>query len=266
MSSNYDDPVFIIGIPRSGTSMLWNILIRLAEFRGTGEIVWNTETSIFKKYVRHMNNFFQPGEWPFWHEYYGGNKKYFEQFLIESCKSFLINAAKAKQSKRILEKTPNHIDNTDFIVKVFSNASFVHIYRHPVDIYASMRKRAKVTAPDKDPWLKISIKNFSKLYNRKMNLIFASEHNIAHVKYENLTKQPEMEIKTVCQFVQAEFDPMCIAGTEPTKQKGKFPLQSNVPIFNNGYWQEVLTEQEVMELEMHCINAMRELGYEKHIQ
>ena len=76
MNWNYDDPVFIVGVPRSGTSMLWNILIRLNEFKGTGEIIWNTETSIFKKYIRHMNNFFQPGEWPFWYEYYGGNDKY----------------------------------------------------------------------------------------------------------------------------------------------------------------------------------------------
>ena len=27
-----------------------------------------------------MNYFFEPGEWPFWYEYYAGSKECFEQF------------------------------------------------------------------------------------------------------------------------------------------------------------------------------------------
>lgn len=195
------EPVFIVGVPRSGTSLVYSILVRLSEFAGEKDIEWNTETSIFDKYIRHMNNFFKHGERPFWYEYFAGDSIFFERFLIDSCRSFLVNAAFARKSKRILEKTPNHIEHMDFIIKAFPDAKFVHIIRHPVDVYASMRKRALITPPNKDPWLRVSVKEFVQSYKSKITLAFTQGKRILHVKFENLTSNPEHETEKICDFI-----------------------------------------------------------------
>lgn len=264
MKKNRENPVFIIGVPRSGTTMLWDIMIKLDEFKGSKILSWNTETSIFKKYVKHMNYFFEPNVWPFWNEYFVGDYDYFEKFLIDSCRSFLINAANAREAKRILEKTPNHIEHLEFIVKVFPKSCFVHIFRHPVDVYASMRKRAIITDPTKDPWLRASIQEFAESYNRKIFLAINSPHKIIHVKYEDLTKNPELVMKKICEFIKTPYSNTCLKGKIPIKKNQIFPLQSNVPIPNSNNWQKYLKLEEIIELENSCQQSMKVLKYDKY--
>lgn len=259
-------PVFIVGVPRSGTSLLWNILVRLPEFQGVGEYFWNTETSIFKKYIRHMYNYFKPGVWPFWFEYYSGKEDYFENFLLDSCRSFLINAARARQAQRILEKTPNHIECLDFIVKAFPDANFVHIYRHPVDVYSSMRKRAKITPLDKDPWLRVDVIEFGLSYNKKILNAFHFPNSIFHIRYEELTESPGRQVKKICRFLKTPFCESCLEGDKPEKKNRIFPLQTNVPVKNGSEWRTVMTNKEVEQLESICSDVMIFLRYPKYGQ
>lgn len=265
-SQNYkmSQPVFIVGVPRSGTSMLYDILVRLSDFRGVDESCWDIETSIFKKYIRHMDDFFKPGVRPFWFEYYSGKREYFENFLLDSCRSFLINAARARKARRILEKTPNHIECLDFIVKAFPEAKFVHIYRHPVDIYASMRKRDKITPTDKDPWLRVNIPDFGQSYNEKISKAMNFPCSIFHVRYEELTKEPEKLVEKICDFLGTPYSIDCLKGEIPDKNNRIFPIQSNVPMENFGDWRTVMTKEEVIQLESICLDTMVLLGYAKY--
>lgn len=262
------NPVFIVGMPRSGTTMLYNILIRHPCFTGNREPVWNTETSIFKKYIRHTNGFFEEGKWPFWYEYFNGNKDYFKEFQKESVKSFLVNAALARGSNRILEKTPNHIDHLGLIFETFPRASVVHIIRHPVDVYASMRKRAQITPKNEDPWLRVDHEEFAKNYVRKINGTesYILRGQLFTSKYEDLTIEPATQIRTILKFINEDYDERMLEGKTPKMQDGKFPYQSNIPVPNSNNWYGLILPSEVRDIQDICTAVMQRYEYDKYKQ
>lgn len=244
---NFEKPVFIVGVPRSGTTMLWSILLRHSEFKGEKEIPsWNAETSIFHKFHKVLEDFFMPGRWPFWNEYFVGDKEKFDCWMVDCIRNFIIKAAEARGAKRPLEKTPNHLENIELIEKAFPQAKIIHIVRHPLDVFASMRKRSFVTALRFDPWLKVSAKQFAEDYKRKVNKVehYRGSLKIFTVRYEDLTEDAEIHVMRVCKFLKIIPDPAIIYGVKPIKKIQKFPLQSNVPIRNSGIWQNVISEEE----------------------
>lgn len=260
------NPVFVVGVPRSGTTMLYNILIRHPSFAGKAEPVWNSETSIFKKYVRHTDAFFEEGKWPFWYEYFNGDERYFREFQKESIRSFLVNAALARGSNRVLEKTPNHIEHLDFIFETFSEAFAVHIIRHPVDVFASMRKRARITPLDKDPWLRVGHFEFSQDYFRKVDGTesYRSAGKLLAIRFEDLTLAPSGQTRKVLDFIGENFDEGIIAGQIPLIREGKFPYRSNVPVPNSNNWEGLVLPSEVREIQDICLPIMQRYQYEEY--
>ena len=260
------NPVFIVGVPRSGTTMLYNILVRHPSFTGKTEPIWNTETSIFKKYLRHTNGFFEEGKWPFWYEYFNGNEHYFSEFQKESIRSFLVNAALARGSNRILEKTPNHVEHLDFIFETFPQALAVHIIRHPVDVFASMRKRAQITPLDKDPWLRVSRDEFAQDYVRKVDGTedYRSDDRLLAIRYEDLTLSPTDEVEKVLKFIGENFNDSVLTGDTPFMIEGKFPYQSNVPVPNSNNWGGLVIPNEVEEIQRICFPVMQKYQYENY--
>lgn len=240
-------PVFIVGVPRSGTTMLWSILLRHPEFKGKKEIPsWNAETSIFHKFPKVLEDFFTPGKWPFWNEYFVGDKEKFDYWMIDCLKNFIIKAAEARGARRPLEKTPNHLENIDLIERSFPQAKIIHIVRHPLDIFASMRKRSFVTAPRFDPWLKVPAGQFAEDYERKVNKVdyYRGSSKIFTVRYEDLTKDAETHVVRICNFLKIIPDASIIYGEKPARKIYKFPFQSHVPVINSSTWRNIISEKE----------------------
>ncbi len=257
-----DNPVFIVGVPRSGTTMLWSILLRHEEFRGTREITsWNTETSIFHKFPRILEGYFKPDIWPFWYEYFVGDSVAFKQWTVECMKSFILMAAVARQAKRPLEKTPNHLENLDLIEKAFPKAMILHITRHPLDVFASMRKRSLISPPKFDPWLRVSAAQFAHDYDRKIKKIHQDDYSlkILNVRYEDITEDSESIIMNICDFLEIQQDLSIIYGAVPEQKKRKFPYQSNVPVKNSSVWRNALSADEA-EIIMSATQESREMS------
>lgn len=243
-----DSSVFIVGVPRSGTTMLWSILLRHAEFRGEKEIPsWNAETSIFHRFPKLLEEYFAPGKWPFWNEYFVGDKIRFEDWVVNCLRTFILEAAKARGARCPLEKTPNHLENIDLIERAFPAAKIIHIIRHPVDVFASMRKRSFSTPPKHDPWLKVPAERFAHDYERKISKVgdYRGRLPLLSIRYEDLTEDPEINVIRVCKFLHIAPDVSIIYGETPQRRVRKFPLQSPVPIRNSGMWRNAVSEQEV---------------------
>lgn len=244
-----EKPVFIVGVPRSGTTMLWSLLLRHPDFKGKKEITsWNAETSIFYKFPKILNGFFAPNEWPFWYEYFVGDRQEFESWVIECARNFIIKATKARGAKRPLEKTPNHLENIDLVEKSFPKAKIIHIVRHPLDVFASMRKRSFITPHTRDPWLRTNARIFVDDYKRKIINIqqYKGKLGIMTIRYEDLTKDAETYVIKICRFLNIAIDIRIIYGAKPTKKIRKFPLQSHVPIVNSELWRNIVSDKEAL--------------------
>jgi len=114
--------VFIVGSPRSGTTLLENILgchPQIAE--------WYEPYYVWERYLScHENDILQPRD------------------PTEKAKRFIRNEYKifGEKSKKnlVLDKTPTHVFNLPIIHAVFPDARWIHIVRDGRDVTLSIRK------------------------------------------------------------------------------------------------------------------------------
>jgi hypothetical protein len=126
LRSRTDDPparpVFVIGCPRSGTSLLFELLRRhpaLASLRGEGHVLWSTyQHPRFKGWAsdRAVAGDIRPGE---------------RQFLYSAI-------ARIAGPRRFLDKTPKNVMRLPYLGELFPDATFVLLSRDGRAVVSSL--------------------------------------------------------------------------------------------------------------------------------
>jgi hypothetical protein len=176
-------PIFIIGVPRTGTTLLYNILCMhpdLAWFTIENFTNWASqdEKDNMKKYFMDLKNnhmkipiteealFVFGSEWKpgiaqtrvtkelkttpiegeyFWRKYFGD--KYTRDISDEKKKFLILELEKVmdqQQKSRFLNKAPQNTMRLFAIQKIFPNAKFVNVARDPRPVISSMWNRNKI--------------------------------------------------------------------------------------------------------------------------
>ena len=176
-----ESPVFIVGAPRSGTSILYRTLQRHSSFKPQKckdrSGVELTESNIFKNpystYSGSNSNAlaYMLGDEDYYYQFLNMTKpiQNFQRLLIGKeilqkgaplikvfrtslwrvtkndilIRIFLYYAKQARGMKRILEKTPQHISRLPEIKETFPKAKLLFMPRHPIDVYSSYQRRLK---------------------------------------------------------------------------------------------------------------------------
>jgi hypothetical protein len=122
-------PIFIIGCPRSGTSLLRLILDSHSQISSGPETHFLVELAkIFGPYWERLERF-------------GFDRDYWSTRIADFFSSFQIEYAKKRGKSRWCEKTPRYTEHLDFIDTLFPDAQFLHVIRHGLDVVASHRDR-----------------------------------------------------------------------------------------------------------------------------
>lgn len=121
------EPVFIIGMPRSGTTLLETVLARHSECAAAGELM--TMTRLVQQYLDAQRTSAQSAA--------SANRaddieQMRQQYLHE-----LQSVAGADGSKKIIDKMPGNFLNLGMIHLLFPQATVINIYRHPLDTVLS---------------------------------------------------------------------------------------------------------------------------------
>lgn len=116
----------------------------------------------------------------------------------------LLMAWQARSGKpRIGEKSPLHCKCVRRILEVFPHAKFIHIYRDPRDVAASMR-RMEWTAGS----LRDQARNWRKVLDEHLRLSAELPATVyTGVRFESLVRQPESELRRLCAFLGETFEP-----------------------------------------------------------
>lgn len=109
----------------------------------------------------------------------------------------------ANSGKRFfLDKTPRYYEIASDLIKVFPNAKFIVLLRHPLAVLNSIL----------ETWVKDDVDKLyyypRDLFVAPLNLIdFVSEHkdNVCMVKYEDLVSSPETEIRKICDYLGVDY-------------------------------------------------------------
>jgi hypothetical protein len=165
-------PVFIGGIPRSGTTAC-NILLQRSLLEKFAPLTEMPESFFWDSYRDPGNASFIQSKIA----YLGGTTSYVDFYnhvvnrrhawsrtfdFRDLCALYFALGKKQWQLKEALEKTPSNLLFAEQIFEVFPSAVLVVMTRHPYAVYCSMLKRSTIE-PDAE-WLKMDVEQFSWFY------------------------------------------------------------------------------------------------------
>ncbi len=220
---HFDDgkKIFILGLPRSGTTLLEKIISSHPKVGSVSEIGFlydNINKNIFvdKKI----------------------NENKINEFINSNLRSEYNNFLNQFNIKKefILDKTLTNFWYIGFIKIFFPNSKIIHSYRNPKDNCLSIFKNLfPDTAGEKWLYDQNEMGEYYLIYHDLMkfwNKIFPNQ--IYNSEYEDLINNKELKIKDLIQFCELEWNEKCLNHHENTNPIKTLSInQANKPIYKS---------------------------------
>lgn len=178
----------------------------------------------------------------------------------------LMRAWRSRSGKaRLGEKSPLHCKCVRRIAQVFPAARFIHVYRDPRDVVASMRTMEWTTASVRD-----HARNWRKILDEHRRLCHEMPpQRYTGVRFETLIERPEEELRRLCGFLGEAFEPQMLRYHERGhsgfhERESAWKDQTRRPLSNAsiGRYRSNLTPRQVALVERLAGPTMVKLGYQ----
>ena len=247
---NYDsgcknkDPIFILGLPRAGSTLIEQILSSHSMIEGTQE--HHNMITIGRK-IRSMNN----------SKVYTDNLNLLsDEDLIKYGNKYIDETLWSRKEKNFfIDKMPNNFPYIGLIKMILPNAKIIDARRNPLDGCFSCFKqffaKGQHFTYDLD-----DIARYYKDYERIMLFWNSLYPNSIHtIKYENVINNAELEVKTLLNFLNLDFEESCMdfyKSKRPVKTASSEQVRQ--PIYKSGvnYWKNY--DSYLIELKNHFPN------------
>jgi hypothetical protein len=187
-------------------------------------------------------------------------------------RSFLLLYARTYNAGRVLDKCPDNYKIFRELRAILPGAKFVFIYRHPLDVYASMVRRGRlelqleeVIPISKVSWLFVSPEEFAARWNESIRcaqeISRVAPDSLLAVKYEELTQNRESELRRICSFLDLEPASFNFSEEVAYDPSNKFPLRSATPVPNSNKLRGLLHPNDVRIITSLCARNIEGLGY-----
>ena len=198
-SSPYDSqtisPIFIVGMPRSGTSLVEQIISSHHKVHGAGEL------PTLDKLIT-----------PIFNEYLSNNNALSKKNFLSIRQGYLQHLSTLDISERIItNKMPTNFENIGFILKAFPEAKIIHLKRDPMAVCWSIYQRY---FPSKNLGFPYDMEDLALFYNSYRALMeFWHElfpNQIYDISYEDLTANQEEETRKLLEYCGLDWDENCL--------------------------------------------------------
>lgn len=203
-------PIFILGMPRSGTTLVEQILASHPAIHGAGEL---TDLHHGIKIAAGNRDFLRVRGWI--GDLSPDDWKALGKAYVERLRQVAPGAA----CTRVTDKMPGNYHFIGWIRCALPEAKIIHVMRDPMDScwsnYTRLFTRTMAFAYD--------LEELGRHYNRYIGLMHhwqdvLPEGAIHHIRYENLVADLEGESRRLLAYVGLDFDPACLAFHENRRQ------------------------------------------------
>jgi Flp pilus assembly protein TadD len=203
MGSPSKQPIFIVGMPRSGTTLCEQILASHSKVFGAGELEGIRNVArILPRALAQPGE--RPGSFPF------AMDRLTPDIVKRMAKRYLDEAALLTKSSRMTDKMPSNYVHVGLIHLLFPNAKIVHCTRDPMDIGLSCYEQ-NFSHPTSWSWDLEDIGHYYGQYRRLMmhwNAVLPVP--ILDFSYEATVGDFEDAARRLLDFCELDWEPACL--------------------------------------------------------
>ncbi|HUJ10136.1 MAG TPA: sulfotransferase [Verrucomicrobiae bacterium] len=173
--------------------------------------------------------------------------------------------AQTKGKLRWGDKTPDYVEHLDLLHGIFPDAQMIHIVRDGRDVACSLKET---------PWYNGSLMEIASLWRRtvtegRVQGCVLGKEGYFEVLYRDLVREPERNLRAICRFLGERFEPDMLsyhrdAEQEIPRHRQAWHARTKQPVSTKriGRWRSELSATEVEQFESHCGQLLAELGCE----
>ena len=190
--SDDETPLFVIGMPRSGTTLIAQVLSCHPQIRAAGELpFWRQR----------------------WREVWDAGAGAADASVVDRAAEDYLTVLRgvSATAARVIDKLPYNFLRVGEIVQAFPRARFIHSRRNPIDtclsIYFTDFESPNGFVADRD-----DLVFFYRLYRRLMDhwrSVLPADRFIES-DYETMVAEPEREARRLIEFCGLAWDPACL--------------------------------------------------------
>ncbi|HSZ57603.1 MAG TPA: sulfotransferase [Tepidisphaeraceae bacterium] len=194
-------PVFVVGMPRSGTTLVEQVLASHPQIHGAGEINW-----IFGLWTSAVSRLSHPA---------AGLIECLDQFTKSLANDLAAEylgplQALSPRATRIIDKLPMNLLNLGLIAILFPQARVIHCLRDPLDTCLSCYLTDFAAGSEFGFDLSATGHLYAHCHQLMSHWKQVLELPVMEVRYEQVVDDLEAEARRMVQFLQLPWDPACL--------------------------------------------------------
>ena len=231
--------IFILGMPRSGTTLTEQILSSHKNVYGAGEL------NYLKEAVE-KNLFTKNGDPVL-------NAENITPEILKKVKDYYLKKISIFENKKeyLIDKAPLNFKWIGFILAIFPDAKIIHCSRDPMDVCWSNYKNTFSSRSMDYTYDFNNLTSFYKIYDDLIKFWLKKfDDKIFNMVYENLVIDKEMETKKMLKFCDLDWDKNCLDFHKNKKSVSTASLaQVRQPIYNTSVkkWKNYSKELEILK-------------------
>ncbi|HXH02184.1 MAG TPA: sulfotransferase [Candidatus Competibacteraceae bacterium] len=269
-------PVFIVGAARSGTTLVYSLLLSSGVFP-----LYEAETHLLESCPRYGSlddeaNFARlMADW-LGSKQFARSRLDAEQFravarrhrgsCAELLGCFMACIAERQGKQRWVEKTPAHVFHLATLARAFPDARFVHVIRDGRDVALSKRKMGWIEGRDPLRQLLHGALQWQAAVRAGRAAGRRLGERYLELRYEDLTEQPEAAIAQLAHFIEAPLSLEAVRDSSVVALgRGNTAFGENMRGVSRQAtqrWRRGLSAEEVWALERVVGPTLTALGYE----
>lgn len=230
-------PIFVVGLPRSGSTLVEQILASHSSVEGTMEL------SNLLSLVREFDHLDAARD-----AYPESVAAALPARLAALGRRYLDETAPLRTGlPRFIDKMPNNFSHVGLIQAILPNATVIDMRRHPMDACFSTFKQHFAEGQS----FSYDLEDLGRYYRCYLELMDHWDRvlpdKVLHLSYEALVREPEATIRRLLDHCRLPFEPGCLAFHETRRQiRTASAEQVRQPLYGSavGYWRHFATELE----------------------